>query len=144
VRADLSDALKEKVVMKKLFALLFALGVTLGSAATANAQALRVNVPFDFVVNGSILPASTYFVREALSNDNKALLFLGEGQNSVAKATDLDSTITGTKLVFRRVGGQYFLGDVVTLNGKLHFAPSRNEKEQARVADAQSLTIAAE
>ena len=80
--------------MKKLFALLFVLGVTLGPAATANAQALKVNVPFDFVVNGSILPASTYFVREALSNDNKALLFLGEGQNSVAKATDLDSTIT--------------------------------------------------
>jgi hypothetical protein len=62
----------------------------------------------------------------------------------VAKATDLDSTITGTKLVFRRVGSQYFLGDVVTLSGKLHFAPSRDEKEQARAANTQSLTIAAE
>ena len=130
--------------MKKLFALLFTLGVTLGSAATANAQALKVNVPFDFVVNGSILPASTYFIREALSDDEKALLFEGERQGSMAKATDLDSTITGTRLVFRRVGDQYFLGDVVTLGGKLHFAPSRNEKEQARAANTQSLTVSAE
>jgi hypothetical protein len=144
VRADLTDALKEKVVMKKLFALLFTLGVTLASAATANAQALKVNVPFDFVVNGTVLPASTYFVRDALSSDSTALLFQTEEDGSLAKATDFDSTITGTKLVFRRVGGQYFLGDVVTLSGKLHFAPTRNEKELARAADAQSLVIAAE
>jgi hypothetical protein len=142
-RADLRDALKEKVVMKKFLALLFTLGVTLCTAATANAQALRFKIPFDFVVNGKILPASTYFVGKALPNNSTALAFVTDGQGAVATAIDLDDTVTGSTLVFRRIGDQYFLGDVVTLTGKLHFASSRTEAERTGAADAQSLTIAA-
>jgi hypothetical protein len=122
--------------MKRLFAVLFTLGVTLCTAATANAQALRFNVPFDFVVNGKILPASTYFIQKALPNSTTVAL-VSDRQGAVARATDVDDTVTGSTLVFRRVGNQYFLGDVVTLTGKLHFAPSRTEVERTRAADAR-------
>lgn len=122
--------------MKKLVALLFVLGVTLCTAAKANAEALTVTVPFDFVVGGKTLPAATYSVRDSLPNDDRSLVFLGSGHAGVARAADFDSTITGTKLVFHRIGDEYFLRDVVTPTGTLHFAASRQEKQRAREAVA--------
>ena len=56
-------------------------------------------------------------------------------------ATDFDAAVTGNKLVFDRVGDQYFLKEVVTSHGKLHFAVSRKEKELVRNAEAESLRI---
>lgn len=130
--------------MKKLVALLFIVGGTLFTAATAHAQALRVTVPFDFVIDGKTLPAATYTVRESLPNDNTGLAFIGEGHGLLTRATEMDGTITGTKLVFHRVDGEYFLTDVFTLGGKLHFAASRQEKaRRAQAADVQSVTIVA-
>jgi len=129
--------------MKKLIALLFFVGVTLFTAATANAQALKVNVPFDFVVNGKTLPASTYTISESLPNDNTGLAFIGDGGGLMARASEIDSTVTGTKLVFHRVDGEYFLSDVVTLRGKLHFPASRKETKRAQNAELQTVTVLA-
>ena len=64
--------------MRKIFALLFTLGVTFCTAATAHAQVLKVNVTFDFVVDGKILPAATYTVLRSLSSDMRGLAFLGD------------------------------------------------------------------
>jgi hypothetical protein len=132
--------------MKKFFALLFTVGAVVCMNANANAQALKVKVPFDFVVNGKIMPAATYTVARALPVSDTSIVLSGEGKGAITRATDIDSTITGTKLVFRQVAGEYFLGDVVTLNGSLHFAPSRKEKELARGEDKQSFsaTVAVE
>jgi hypothetical protein len=126
---------------RKLFALLFALGVTLCTAATANAQALKVDVPFDFVINGKILPAATYTVLQSLPNDNRGLAFMGEGHGLQTMATEFDTHVTGSKLVFSRIGDEYFLKDVVTPEGRLHFATSRKQAELARDAERQSLTV---
>lgn len=130
--------------MRKLVTLLFIVGGTLGTAVTANAQALKVTVPFDFVVNGKTLPAATYIVRESLLNDNTGLAFIGDGHGAIARATEIDGNVTGTKLVFRRISDEYFLTDVVTLHGKLHFAPSHKEAPRAQAVDQQIVTIAAD
>jgi hypothetical protein len=124
--------------MKKFLALLFTVGAVVGMNASAHAQALKFTVPFDFVVNGKILPAATYTVGQALPASNTGLFFVGDGRGVITRATALDTTETGTKLRFRQIGNQYFLGDVVTLEGTLHFAPSRQEKQLARDADPQS------
>ncbi|HWC16735.1 MAG TPA: hypothetical protein VG498_06955 [Terriglobales bacterium] len=126
--------------MKKLFALLFTAGVALSIAPAAQAQTLKVKVPFDFVVNGKTMSADVYKVQSALSNDSLGLAFLGNGQGIQARASEIDYTITGTKLVFRKLGDEYFLSDVVTLHGALHFAPSRYETERIRMAARQSVT----
>ena len=123
--------------MKKLFALLFFAGVTLCMTSTANAQSLRVNVPFDFVVNGKTLPAATYTISEALPNDNRGLAFIGEGNGLLARAIDLDGYATGTKLVFVKVDGEYLLRDVVTLSGTLRFKTSHKSSQRAQTADEQ-------
>ena len=129
--------------MRKLFALLFFAGVTLCMAAPAHAQALRVNVPFDFVVSGKTLPAATYTISEPLSNDDRGLAFIGSGNGVMARAVDLDGYATGAKLVFVKVDGEYFLRDVVTLRGTLHFKTSGKSSQRAQVADQQIVTIAA-
>src|SRR5579872_1928071 len=107
--------------MKKGFALLFTIAVVVCTLATANAEELRVAVPFDFVVNGKTLPAATYTVREVLPNNKSAVAFLGKDTGALTLVTEIDTSVTGAKLVFHRVGDQYFLSDVVTLDGTLHF-----------------------
>jgi len=118
--------------MRKCFAVLCTMGVVLLTLATANAEELRVTVPFDFVVNGKTLPAATYAVTQSLPDDKRALAFLGEGTGALALAREMDTTATGAKLVFHRVGDQYFLSDVVTLGGTLHFTVSKREAQLAR------------
>lgn len=129
--------------MKKLFALLFFAGVTLCMTSTANAQSLRVNVPFDFVVSGKTLPAATYTISESLPNDNTGLAFLGDHNGIMARAIDIDGSATGTKLVFVKVDGEYLLRDVVTLRGTLHFKTSSKGSQRAQAVDEQIVTIAA-
>jgi hypothetical protein len=135
------SASQEKSMMKKMFALLFAMGVTLCTAATANAQALKVDVPFDFVIDGKILPAATYTVLQSLPNDKRGLAFMGEDHGILTLASEFDTQVTGTKLVFSRIGDEYFLKDVVTPEGRLHFAASRKQTQLARAAEQQSLTV---
>src|SRR5437899_10087663 len=118
--------------MRKCCAVLCTMGVVLLTLATANAEELRVTVPFDFLVNGKTLPAATYTVTQSLPNDKAALAFLGEGTGALALAREMDTTATGNKLVFHRVGDQYFLSDVVTLGGTLHFTVSKREAQLAR------------
>ncbi|HVH88253.1 MAG TPA: hypothetical protein VM912_16145 [Terriglobales bacterium] len=129
--------------MKKLFVLLFIAGVAL-CATTANAQTLlRVTIPFDFVVRGEVIPASTYMIRSSLQNDGMGLVFEGDGPVILARATASDYTVTGAKLVFRKIGDEYFLSDVVSPAGTLHFARSHREVERLRAGNQQSLTTLA-
>lgn len=94
--------------MKKLLALLFTAGITLCMAATAGAQELRVTVPFDFVVSGKTLPAADYTITRPLVNDPNGIAFLGEGKGTLGRASEIDYTVTGSRLVFTKVGDEYF------------------------------------
>jgi len=126
--------------MRKGFALLLTMAAVLCTLATANAETIKVTVPFDFVVNGRTLPAATYTIQESLPNNKFALTFLSEGTAGVALAANEDTSVTGTQLVFHRIGDQYFLSDVVSLDGKLHFPVSRREAHLARIANQTPIT----
>lgn len=129
--------------MRKMFALLFFAGVTLCMTSKANAQSLRVSVPFDFVVSGKTLPAATYTIRESLPNDSTGLAFIGDHNGILARATEIDGYNTGAKLVFVKVDGEYLLRDVVTLHGTLRFKTSSKGSQRAQAGDEQIVTIAA-
>lgn len=127
--------------MRKYLALYLAIGATLGGTAKASAEELRVTVPFEFEVNGKTLPAATYVIRGSLPNNKSALAFVGPGTGALAVANQVDTGVTGSKLVFHKVGGEYFLSDVVGLEGTLHFAPTKAEKKLvAEAANQQSVT----
>ena len=123
--------------MKKLITMLFIVGMTLFTASRANAQVLVVTVPFDFAVAGKTMPAATYRVRDV--GDSRLFAFLSDGQSVMVPANATDSTVTGGKLVFHRIGDEYFLSDMVTRSGKIHFAASVRER---RVRDAAQQSLA--
>jgi hypothetical protein len=124
--------------MRKYVLPFLTMGVVLCALAKADAEELRVKVPFEFVVNGKSLPAATYTIRESLPDNKSGVAFLGQGTGALAIATEYDSNVSGGKLVFHRIGDQYFLSDVVTPSGKLHFSPSRSERA-ARSANQQTV-----
>jgi hypothetical protein len=106
-------------------------------------QAVTAKIPFDFVASGQTLPAGTYVFREALPNNNQTLAILdGRGHGVVAGANNLDWQETGQKLVFHKYGEQYFLADVYSPTGRLHFTESRSESKLAKSAELQSVSIA--
>jgi len=118
-------------VTSVLVALLLFAGL---SSAHAQEQ-LTVKVPFSFVVNSSTLPAGTYRVRQTFFHQQKSLLLNGENTSASVLATTFDDSIRGDKLVFRRYGERYFLTDVATPSGNLHFSPARSEITKQMAAD---------
>src|SRR3954451_22475821 len=71
--------------MTKAMRVLCVITLLAGAAAIANAQDnLRVNVPFQFSVNGKTLPAGTYSVSRAFDGNPGVRLLQGADQNPVA------------------------------------------------------------
>ena len=128
--------------MKKMLSLLFIAG-TLCVASLANAQTvLKVTVPFDFVVGRNTLPAANYNIEKLLTNDITDLAFVTEGSFVQSRASAIDSTIHGARLEFLKIGNTYFLTDVVTPSGSLHFPLSRKHEQVAVNADRTSIDAA--
>lgn len=96
---------------------------------------ITAKIPFDFVAGGKTLPAGTYVFRDALPNSETQLAISdGHGHGIMAAAADLDWTKTGSKLVFRKYGESYFLGDIYSPGGRLHFAAGRAESKLVQSA----------
>src|SRR5205085_5482669 len=103
------------MMSKKLYSMfaLFGLFLTL---AVSSAQAkpgglIKINVPFDFQVNGKTLPAGEYAVKRLSEN---VLLIRSADGNAQAIAPVSGRVQTNAKeaeerLVFHQYGGQYFL-----------------------------------
>jgi len=116
-----------KRTMMKLTAAL-ALAVTFG-IATANAQTntdLRANVPFNFAVGRTAIPAGDCAVivspgvaRITCSGDEAGIVGLPATADATGKA----------KMVFHKYGNQYFLAEVWTESKGLVLAESAAEKE---------------
>jgi len=139
------EALKEKVVMKKMLSLLFIAG-TLCMANLANAQTvLKATVPFDFVVGKNMLSAANYNIEKLSNNDTTGIAFAADGSFVQSRASSIDSTVHGSRLNFLKIGNQYFLSDVVTPSGSLHFPLSRKHEQLMVKADRMSIDgVAAE
>jgi hypothetical protein len=76
-------------------------------------QVIKAQVPFDFIVNGSVLPAGECAI-EAQGNGQTHLM-VSSGSHSVyvlPNATESSAVSTETKLVFHRYGDRYFLSSI--------------------------------
>ena len=131
--------------MKKMFSLLFIAG-TLCVASVANAQTvLKVTVPFDFVVENNTLPAANYKIQKLLNNDSTGIAFIGDGSFVQSRASSIDSTVNGARLEFLKIRNQYFLTDMITPTGSLHFPIlHKQEKLAANPGQTSTATVAAE
>jgi hypothetical protein len=80
---------------------------------SAQEHAVQANIPFDFTVNGALLPPGIYLFESTSSNlvyvQNKA-----RGASAMANGFSDDRTSSDVaKIVFDKVGDQYFLHEIV-------------------------------
>jgi hypothetical protein len=111
---------KQQVLKRQIFGLLM-LGLLVGLAiGSAHAQSTiaRANVPFDFVVGDTRLPAGKYTITSAAPDAVPELLLLRDTKGQVREVTmsiRIEPNNNSSKqpnLIFQRYGASYFLSQV--------------------------------
>lgn len=108
------------------------------------AQTLRMkaNVPFEFIVNGSTLPAGEYIIQSFGAVDGKTLL-VGNAdlhQSAIVNAIGVESSKPAgkNKLVFHRYGNRYFLVEVWTAGNDYGRQLPKSHREAEMAKDYQN------
>lgn len=106
--------------------------LALVSSASADSLKLVASVPFDFVVNDTTLARGVY--RVSRGDSASAIMIRGDRRGAVVlgqSATSSGNT-EQTKLVFHRIGGQYFLREVRFLDSSgVDLPETRTERAAA-------------
>ena len=123
--------------LKRLIMLSVLVVLTTVSAHAQSGKQFTVTIPFNFSVGGKALPAGQYLVGRS-TEDSEGLVLRGtDGRTGVFVLTRGIQTAEvqqQSKLVFRRYGDQYFLGEVwisARSNGR-ELPLSRKEREVAQ------------
>ena len=129
----------------KTIRMLLAASLLVGTALTALAEDnVQVNVPFDFSVRGTTLPAGSYTIQRVRENDPTLLAIrAADGRQVLAfTTTGLGSTtLSAGSLIFHRYGASYFLSEVNTATGKYTFPRSRPERLSAANGPASEISV---
>ena len=126
--------------MKRQIAKLLGVFGLLLMAACANAQTLNVaaNVPFDFVVGSTSLPAGEYSIQSLPTGNSGALVIraqkAGGGMIILANAAQSANASPDSRLVFHRYRDSYFLSQIWTAGNSSgrELKLTRREKEMAK------------
>ena len=122
------------------------------AATGANAQepTLKANIPFDFVVGNTWMPAGEYTIT---SPTREILVLRTAGHSaSVVSTEDYAESKAGSELVFDKYGEQYFLHEVLspkTASMNLEVALSKTEKSArqhtitAKLPNGEQIMVAA-
>lgn len=127
----------------KLRMIAIALLAAFALVATASAQqATRVNIPFEFVINGKAMPAGTY----AIQTEEYSHIFKMQGIDKAAAASVLyipsGSYAKTPRLVFQNVNGTEVLLSAAP-SGELLQMPVSKEKTQVAKKGPGAATNAA-
>jgi hypothetical protein len=128
-------------------ALVLSIGLFAADASAQNSRMFKVEVPFEFVVNGQTYPAATYKIGRLTAADpdtlvlnssaGKTLLVVRTQRNNFAEPTDLST------LIFSRQGETYFL-DVVRASGDKYESRlpiARPDRSRFQLAKAQIVSL---
>jgi hypothetical protein len=120
---------KEDVMKRNLIGILPLLVISMALNVTAHAQALaKANVPFAFRVGSATLPAGTY---EISSAGSAAVSVRNKNVTAAAMSTVRHESAQKTedKLIFHRIGGEYFLAEIWTSAGSPGMVIPRSKQE---------------
>src|SRR5664279_30053 len=123
----------EKVMRKTLttMALFAVTSLVAVNNVSAQEHAVQANIPFDFTVNGALLPPGTYLFKSTSSNqvyvESKT-----RGASALANGFSDDKASSDVaKIVFDKVGDQYFLHEIVATSASqsVNLPVSKLEKQ---------------
>jgi hypothetical protein len=124
--------------MKRITAIAFFALATLVAASSAVAQehAVKANVPFDFTVGSTHVPAGPYTIATADQRDSNLIVLRSDTGKVAILATayaDGQKSQAG-RLVFDKWGDQYFLREIqcASVDMNLELPVSKAEKSTAR------------
>jgi len=118
--------------MKNLRSALVALAVLfIATAAHAQEAKVAATIPFNFVVGDRAYPAGDYL----FSNNGAVLRITGAEQTTIilSHACESPAPSTTTKVVFRQMGGSYFLKQI-WLEGELRGRELPRSESEIRLA----------
>ena len=135
--------------MKQYARLLATLTFLIGCGVAANAEMQNdviVNLPFDFVVNGTTLPAGTYTVSHS-TGDGSGLLKLtnrdkGTGVFVLPKVSE-SAHFANPHMSFQRVGEERFLSEIRTASETYYISVSRSRIMEAAAKSRESVSAVA-
>lgn len=122
------------------------LSAALAIGVIAQATMVRAKIPFKFNVGESLMPDGSYTI-ERRSGPNPLVLIRSVGSGKSAYALSLGRHSSreqkSTRLVFRRYGDQYFLGQIWTRGEAdgITFAVSSAEKKLSNSHLAKNLAM---
>ena len=113
--------------------------VTVGSIS-AQEQAVKANVPFDFTVGDKLLPAGHYTI--SLANANVIKIQNSEQRVAILTMATAESNESETgKLVFNKYGDQYFLREILCSQAAMNMAvPASKQEKRVRTHEASLST----
>ena len=131
---------KEQLMKRTLaaLALIAAATIALATHASAQEQPFQATIPFNFTVGNRELPTGSYLVR---TFGNRQVQIQNMHQNISAYAlANAGNRLKdeNKKLVFDKVGGQYFLREIVSTSQAVEFPKSESEK-RAQILVKQSV-----
>lgn len=135
--------------MKRYARILATLTFLIGCGVAANAEMQNdviVNLPFDFVVNGTTLQAGTYTVSHS-TGDGSGLLKLtnrdkGTGVFVLPKVSE-SASFDNPHVRFRRVGEERFLSEIRTASATYNIPVSHSRAMEAAAKSHESVSAAA-
>ena len=124
--------------MKRMTSIaLFALvgSITIG-IASAQERAIKADVPFDFTVANKLVPAGTY----TISAESYGVIRVQNGDRHVVVLTTTTHDANeskANKLVFTKIGDQYFLREVLCSSAAMNMSvPASKAEKRAREQEA--------
>ena len=128
--------------MKRMGLAVVCLLLFVSTMSFAQSVAVKVNVPFAFVIGNTVVPAGEYKIMQANTYSN-ALAIQGEGFGMlvlpVPTNQDLNQT-SQSKLLFNQYGNRYFLSEILsTATGRVYrLYPSTLEVKLASLPRSSS------
>jgi hypothetical protein len=119
--------------MKRItaIALLAIANLALAGTSFAQSQEVRANVPFDFTVANTLLPAGTY----TLKGDSAGVIVIRNNDKPIVVLTLVDKdgnrSTNGGKLIFDKIGDQYFLSEVLSDWASMNVSVPRSKAEKS-------------
>jgi hypothetical protein len=119
-------------------ALLAIANVAMAGTSFAQSDGVEANVPFDFSVGNTLLPAGTSTIRAASNH----LITIRNQENSIAIQSmvnyDMNRSPNAGKLKFHKHGNQYFLSEILCDEADMNLeVPASKAEKLAAVQDAK-------